>query len=117
MEIFHRKSRPGKKSPYARMPQGLSDAMAASASQIGAWLRRARHEKTDLSIEDVARLIDVTERTLRAWEKGENAPPTDKFLELVLLYKADVLELLATRVTKGGSAAGESERERKRRLG
>lgn len=70
--------------------------MAADASQIGLWLREKREALTDYSIEDAARLIDVTERTLRKWEKGLNAPPADKLFALITLYGRDaILELPA----------------------
>lgn len=92
------------------MPQTAPDA-----SQIGAWLRRHR-DTADMSIEVAAHIIGVSERTLRAWEKGKNAPPVDRFLALALLYKADVLELLARKATRSASGA-ESDSERKRRTG
>lgn len=95
--------------------------------EIGAWLREAREAARDRAAPEgksqyaqagIAERLGVRERAVRMWEKGRTAPPADKFLELVLFYRADVGELLATRYVKGAaSGVLSAAEERKRKLG
>jgi transcriptional regulator with XRE-family HTH domain len=68
--------------------------MTPTAQQIGLVLRAWR-EGAGMAREKCAAQIGVTMRTLGRWEKGEAAPPTDKFFALVELYHADVGMLFA----------------------
>lgn len=82
--------------------------MTPTASQIGEWLKRKR-VKAGIARERAAPLARTTTRTLARWEDGEVAPPSDQFFALVLLYEADILELLATKSTRGSTAGAASE--------
>lgn len=66
------------------------------AARIGAWLKVQRERHGQLSQEQAAARVESTARTVGAWERGETAPPADKFLALVQLYNAEgrVTELL-----------------------
>lgn len=64
-----------------------------ATEQIGAWLydhRKARH----LSREQAAVHVGVTYKTIANWERGDVAPPADKFLDLCFLYRADPTEII-----------------------
>lgn len=69
--------------------QQLARNGGIDASQIGAWLRDARESQGQFSQEGAAREVGATVRNLWSWEKGKHAPPTDKFLALVRLYRAE----------------------------
>lgn len=53
---------------------------------IGARLRKLRKERTDYSIEDVARLINTTYSSVGKYERNEQTPPPDKLKALAELY-------------------------------
>lgn len=102
------------------------------AKRIGAWLKasRERHNErveqrerlaptehaAQLSQEQVAPLVGTTARTMGGWERGETVPPADQFLALVYLYGADILQLLAIRVSRSDAGGGEGP-GRTRKLG
>lgn len=75
-------------------------------SQICSWLRESR-DAAGLTRRAVSIEIGVTERVIQKWEDhGQTAlPMADKFLALVLLYKADVGELLATKYVRSTANA------------
>lgn len=111
---------------------GLCAVRHPTKAEIGAWLKRAREKARDSAEPDkradyaqasVATRLGVRERAVRMWEKGKTAPPADQFLDLVLFYRADILELLARKYTgkpatsASGGEGGTEEPERTRRTG
>lgn len=84
--------------------------MGPSQSQIGKWLAEAR-EDAGLSQRIAAEALNTDAGTISRWERGVMPMSAEKFLALVLLYKADILELLATKFTS--SAKGSQETRRK----
>jgi DNA-binding XRE family transcriptional regulator len=98
--------------------------MSVDAERIGKWLRAARERQGMYSQEQAAHQVGTTVKTMGSWERGIVAPPSDTFLALVLLYRANILELLAIRATpsstKAASGSGPATPEepgRKRRTG
>lgn len=92
--------------------------MAPTATQISQWLRDNR-ERLKLARRAASVALDVTEKTIERWEDPDHPalPPADQFLALVVLYKADIQQFLAKRVTRERGGQAESELERKRRTG
>lgn len=70
--------------------------MPPDAARIGEWLEAARRRHGQYSQEQAAAQVGTTSRTMGAWERGETVPPTDQFIALVQLYKADPMELFRT---------------------
>lgn len=87
------------------------------AKRIGGWLKAARERHGQYSQEQAAPLVGTTARTIGAWERGETAPPADKFLALVLLYEANVLQLLARRPKSAAGTGAGSDEGRTRKTG
>lgn len=77
------------------------------SSQISKWLRDAR-DRAGLTRRQVSDRIGVTEGAIQNWENEEKPalPPADQFLALVVFYRANVLELLASRAERPSRAAG-----------
>lgn len=84
-------------------------ATGPKRSQICSWLRTAR-EGAKLTRRTVSTALNVTERQIFNWEdpKGTALPPADDFLALVLLYKADVGELLARKYSRATSRSADT---------
>jgi transcriptional regulator with XRE-family HTH domain len=61
--------------------------------------------------------LGVDKQTISDWETGRYRMTAEALLALTLLYRADILELLATKVTKGAGAGVAGRPERTRRLG
>lgn len=103
-----------------------SDAAPPDARAVKAWLRTAR-ERADKARRAAAVYLDVAEQTVVRWEDPDSdaLPPADKFLALVMFYRANILELLAIRDVQGtrraaGGGSGHEKPggpERKRRTG
>lgn len=95
---------------------GHEPDVGPTLARISEWLRAAR-ERAGLARRPVSVRLDVSEKTVERWEDPDNPslPPAHQFLDLVVFYKADVLELLAKRFKAGG--AGQSAPERKSRAG
>lgn len=87
------------------------------AEQIGGWLKTARERQGKYSQEQAAPLVGTTTRTIGGWERGETVPPADKFLGLVLLYEADLIQLLAKKSTRGAASSGAAGPGQTRRTG
>src|SRR5687768_13938581 len=108
----------GNVSAYTPMPTHPTGHFpdAPSRKRIGEWLARER-ERAGLSQRQVSVTLDVDSQTVSRWETGANPIKAEDLFRLVFLYKADILQLLARKVTRAAGAAAESEQERKRRLG
>lgn len=89
----------------ARYKCPVINNMSPTASQIGEWLRAARL-RAKKTREEAAPQVGTTIRTLARWEDGEAAPPADQFFAMVLLYRADVLTLLARKFRGGEGGTG-----------
>lgn len=63
-------------------------------SPLGANLRRHR-ATAELTQLQVAEACDVTERTVRRWERSEAAPRFDELLKLARLYDTTVPDFFA----------------------
>jgi transcriptional regulator with XRE-family HTH domain len=89
--------------------------MPVSAVQIGELLREARKAHGEYSAEQAAVKVGTTGRTMGTWERGEVAPPSDTFLTLVQLYRAEkkLLVLVGTwEKFRGGGAGGAGRQSR-----
>lgn len=74
-------------------------------ADIGKWLARARKAK-DLVQQEAATAIGVDKQTVSDWETGRYRMTAEDFLKLVLLYEADVLELLARKYDPTSRSSG-----------
>lgn len=95
--------------------QQLARNSGPDASQIGAWLKAAREEQGAYSQEGAAHAVGATVRNLWNWENGKHAPPSDRFLALVKLYRAEkkLLVLLGNWEKFRGAGAGAADRPSK----
>lgn len=67
-------------------------------------LKEAR-ESAGISQRDASAHLDVTERSLRAWEKGESRIPADHAASLARLYGVDDLWSLFTHEPEAARAS------------
>lgn len=61
--------------------------------KIGNFLRTLRKEK-NMTQEELAHLINVTNRSVSRWETGSSLPDLDVLIELADFYQVDIRELL-----------------------
>ena len=61
--------------------------------KIGVFLKELRKEK-ELTQEQLAEIVQVSNRTVSRWENGNNMPDLDILIEISDYYEVDLREIL-----------------------
>ena len=61
--------------------------------KIGVFLKELRKEK-ELTQEQLAEIVQVSNRTVSRWENGNNMPDLDILIELSDFYEVELREIL-----------------------
>lgn len=91
--------------------------VAPLQAEIGAWLQEAR-KAAGFTQQAVAVALGRDKQTISDWETARFRMTAEDLLACVVLYRADILELLS-RKTRGGASGGGggAAAGQKRRLG
>lgn len=54
---------------------------------------KAKIFEKDLSVKEIADILNINKQTLTNWINGRNTKQIDKFLELIILLDLDIKEL------------------------